>query len=248
MRDRFAWQSIQLVMFDLAGTTVSDGSAGSSIVTEAFASTFEEAGITLPEGAIAAQRGKDKRDAIRQLLVEGRATPPASEGEVDTYLSRFLARLRDRLTEFEEIPGASDVLRFLHRLGIWTGIGSGLPQAFVETILDRLGWVEEGLVDVALSTERVGIGRPDPRMIHEAMARFEIDDPHQVMKVGDTVSDIEEGRNAGTWTAAVVTGTQTEERLRAASPDFILASVADLPTLFAHPEGTGIRGHKPDVG
>jgi phosphoglycolate phosphatase len=231
--DRFTWQSIRLVMFDLAGTTVRDGSGGGSIVAEAFLSTFREAGIILAEEAVSSQRGKDKRDAIRALLIEARPTTPASEEEVDTLLVRFLSRLQDRLTEFEEIPGAADALRFLQRLGIRIGIGSGLPQEFVETILIRLGWLGEGLVDLAVSTERVGAGRPDPRMIHEAMAHFGIDDPHRVLKVGDTVSDIEEGRNAGTWTAAVVTGTQGEGRLRAASPDFILASVADVPTLFA---------------
>jgi len=73
-------------------------------------------------------------------------------------------------------------------------------------------------------------------MIHHAMEHFGIDDPRRVLKVGDTVSDIEEGRNAGTWTAAVVTGTQSEERLRAASPDFILPSVADIPILFPKTE------------
>jgi len=158
--DRFAWQSIRLVMFDLAGTTVSDGSLGGSIVTEAFVSTFREAGLALDDDAVSAQRGKDKRDAIRQLLLEVRPTFPVSEEDVDSCLSRFLSRLKDRLTEFEEIPGASEVLRFLQRIGIRIGIGSGLPQEFVETILLRLGWMKEGLVDLAVSTERVGAGRP----------------------------------------------------------------------------------------
>jgi phosphoglycolate phosphatase-like HAD superfamily hydrolase len=54
----------------------------------------------------------------------------------------------------------------------------------------------------------------------------------RVLKVGDTRLDIEEGRNAGVATAAVLTGTQTRAYLEEARPDYVLSSVADLPTLF----------------
>jgi phosphoglycolate phosphatase-like HAD superfamily hydrolase len=72
-------------------------------------------------------------------------------------------------------------------------------------------------------------------MVFDAMAHFAIDDPRAVVKVGDTVADVEEGRNAGAWTVSVLTGTQSRGTLTAAGPDFILASVADLPSLFARP-------------
>jgi phosphoglycolate phosphatase-like HAD superfamily hydrolase len=49
---------------------------------------------------------------------------------------------------------------------------------------------------------------------------------------GDTVADIKEGKNAGTWTAAVLSGNQTEEILKDAGPDFVLRSVVDVPTIF----------------
>ena len=77
------------------------------------------------------------------------------------------------------------------------------------------------------------MGRPDPRMIHDAMQRLSITDARQVVKIGDTVVDIQEGRNAGVWTLAVLTGSQTETQLVAAEPDYILPSIRELPELFA---------------
>jgi phosphoglycolate phosphatase-like HAD superfamily hydrolase len=43
---------------------------------------------------------------------------------------------------------------------------------------------------------------------------------------------MEEGKNAGTWTAAVLSGTQTKYILKDAGPDFVLRSVVDVPTIF----------------
>jgi phosphoglycolate phosphatase-like HAD superfamily hydrolase len=45
--------------------------------------------------------------------------------------------------------------------------------------------------------------------------------------------DVEEGRNAGAWTAAVLTGSQSEEVLRMARPDFLLPSIREVVGLFA---------------
>jgi len=68
-------------------------------------------------------------------------------------------------------------------------------------------------------------------MIHEAMQRLGVVDARQVVKIGDTVVDIHEGKNAGVWTIAVLTGSQTEDQLRAAKPDYILPSIRELPWL-----------------
>lgn len=91
----------------------------------------------------------------------------------------------------------------------------------------------QDLVDCICSAEKVGKGRPDPAMIQEAMKCFGVTDPRSVVKVGDTKADIDEGKNAGCWTVAVLTGTQTVECLREKNPDFIINSVKELPNLLS---------------
>ncbi|MEY4134956.1 MAG: hypothetical protein RL386_1306, partial [Bacteroidota bacterium] len=57
-----------------------------------------------------------------------------------------------------------------------------------------------------------------------------ITDPGEVAKVGDAVADIEEGRNAGCGLVlGITTGAHTHDQLRAARPDRIIASLAELP-------------------
>ena len=102
----------------------------------------------------------------------------------------------------------------------------------VQAIASQLGWLDEGLLDYVGSAEQIGVGRPNPKMIHDAMQRLGITDGLAVVKIGDTVVDVQEGKNAGVWTVAVLTGSQTESQLMAAAPDYILSSIRELRTLI----------------
>jgi phosphonoacetaldehyde hydrolase len=57
--------------------------------------------------------------------------------------------------------------------------------------------------DCALCPDDVGAGRPVPWMIYEIAVRTKVYPLEAVVKVGDTISDIEEGLNAGTWAIGV---------------------------------------------
>ena len=54
-------------------------------------------------------------------------------------------------------------------------------------------------------------------------------DPGEVIKVDDTMKGIEEGQNAGVYTIAVLTGTQSIQQLDGTGPDMILRSVKKIP-------------------
>merc|ERR1712113_340804 len=172
--------------------------------------------------------------ALRRLLQAIRGIEPGKvdEAEVDVLFKIFKVEL-DKLTgEMRtEVAGTSATFAELKRRGIAVYVGSGFPEGVVNRIVSNMGWT----VDGAFSSEALGAGRPDPIMVHAAMKQSGITDPHCVVKVGDTVVDIEEGRNAGVITVAVLTGTQTREKLEAAGPDCIIPSVADLPKVFNWP-------------
>ena len=66
-------------------------------------------------------------------------------------------------------------------------------------------------------------------MILLAMNQFDITDAQQVIKVGDSTIDIEEGRNAGCkFNIGITTGAHTKEQLVLANPDFILDNLLEL--------------------
>lgn len=224
-------EAIRLAMFDMAGTTVNDIVDGLPLVVGATQRAFARHGVDLDPHLVHAQRGKEKREMIGALLQET-GQPSAL---LEPVYASFLSELERGLLAVREMPGTEATFRFLRRRGIQIAVGSGFPPDVTARIVAHLGWRARGLIDYATTAEEAGGGRPAPNMIHAAMAALGVDDPRHVLKIGDTMMDVLEGKNAGAWTVAVLTGSQTRDQLASVSPDEILPSVADIPTLFATP-------------
>lgn len=223
--------TLRLAVFDLAGTTLDDLVDGQPIAIIAIRSAFQRAGYEVNVSDITAVRGLEKREAIRQICrnkgIQASAGSTESEEDlVNIIFTHFHSTLDEAIGQgpLHEIAGTSATFEALRARGISIVVGSGFEQEVVKSLVHRLGWKVDGLV---------AANRPEPDAVFEAMRIANVEDARQVVKIGDTVADIEEGRNAGVWTVAVLTGTQGEERLRSASPDFVLSSVADLPNLLS---------------
>ena len=226
-------QPIQLAMFDMAGTTVNDKVDGRPLMVISMIRAFAKHGIELAPDIINKHRGKQKSEAIQTLLREVAELAPADAERVGDGVYRdFLHELQSNLSSISEIDGATELFRYLKSKDIYVGVGSGFPMQVVQSIASQLGWLDEGLLDYVGSAEQIGVGRPNPKMIQDAMEQLNITDGRKVLKIGDTVVDVQEGKNAGAWTVAVLTGSQTETQLRAAGSDYILSSIQELRTLI----------------
>ena len=223
--------NLKLVMFDLAGTTVDDSIEGVPLVTVAMRDAFENHGYKIDPETVNKYRGLEKKDAIRSIL--NNELSLSATIDVEVVFKDFKNVLQKHLSSIKnEITGTSDVFVKLKTSRVKIAVGSGFPHSVVESIVSTLQW--ENLVDYLCSAEKAGHGRPHPAMIHTAMKFFDITDPRTVVKVGDTKADVEEGKNAGCWTVAVLTGTQSLECIKESCPDFIINSVADLPDLLSN--------------
>ena len=226
-------QPIQLVMFDMAGTTVNDKVDGYPLMVISMMRAFAKHGIELSPEVINRYRGKQKLEAIQILLREvGELSPVDVAGVVAGVYRDFVRELESNLSSISEIDGATELFGHLKSKAIYVGVGSGFPMQVVQAIVSKLGWLDKGLLDYVGSADQVGVGRPNPKMIYDAMQQLKITDGRQVIKIGDTVVDVQEGENAGVWTVAVLTGSQTETQLRAAGPDYILSSIRELRSLI----------------
>ena len=135
--------------------------------------------------------------------------------------------------DLNALPYAEEIFKLLHSNNIRVALDTGFTKLITDTIIERLGWEKNGLVDFIISSDEVPQGRPYPYMIEAAMDQLNITEVNHVVKVGDTEVDIEEGRNAGCGLViSVTTGAYSREELGKFYPDHIIGSLEELPAIL----------------
>lgn len=221
---------INLVVFDMAGTTVDED----NVVYKTVRAAINAAGYQLSQDEVqAAGAGKEKSQAIRDVLALDGATH--SDDEVTTIFEDFKRRLKAAYEGLDvtEQPGASDTFAKLRRHGIKVVLNTGYDRATAETLVQKIGWIVGQDIDGLVTASDVENGRPAPDMIYLAMSQTGIESSESVAKIGDSAIDIEEGNNAGCgMTFGVTTGAQTESQLRIAKPTHIVHSLSEMCELI----------------
>ncbi len=222
---------IQLVVFDMAGTTVNDEDSVNRCLREA----LRDEGVSVTPEQVNAVMGIFKPDAIR-ILIEDSTSPDKLEGRVNAIHDAFVARTVRFYREdpsVYEIEGASRTFQALRDAGIRVALNTGFNREITDVILGRLGWRDSPLVSATITSDEVPRGRPHPDMIRALMARLGVDDSSRVAKVGDTPADLGEGASAQCGMIVGVTeGTHTREQLEPHPHTHLIGSVADLPGIL----------------
>jgi phosphonatase-like hydrolase len=219
-------KAFQLAVFDIAGTTVKDR----DYVAIAFIEAFQHYGIDLQVKEISPLMGFKKTEAIEKVLFEKKVVYSLNMIEdIHNHFVNAMVSFYTNAHEVEPLPGAEEIFSFLHEQGIHVVLNSGFPKVVVDAIVDRLGWMEKGLIDGYIASDEVEMGRPYPIMIHQLMKQFGVESPAAVMKIGDTMVDIQEGRMAACGLVlAVTTGAYTRSQLAEYTPDHILDSLDEI--------------------
>jgi len=223
--------SFKLAVFDIAGTTVADDSA----VANAFCKAFETYGYhEVSEEDVKPLMGYKKPLAIRMVL-EKLGVDWDVELIEDIH-DEFVGEMMDYYEyspEVKPMVQAENVFLQLKEKGIRVALNTGFSKDIADVIVNRFQWKEKGLIDDYIASDEVEEGRPQPFMIQTLMERGGVDDPKEVVKVGDTEVDINEGRNAGcALVVAVTTGAFTREQLNTYHPDHIIDDLSQLPALI----------------
>jgi phosphonoacetaldehyde hydrolase len=209
------------VIFDWAGTVVDHGSRAPVATLE---SVFAEAGLPISIAETRLSMGIGKRSHIAAILELPRVsaewkrlfgTMPV-EADIDRLYADFvpkqLACLREHSEVISGVPQA--VAEFRAR-----GLKIGSTTGYTRPMLDFLRALarDKGFVpDCAVCPDDVpGGGRPAPWMCYLNAIQMQVGPLWTMVKIGDTPSDIAEGRNAGMWTIGI-TRTGNEVGLTAA--------------------------------
>ncbi|MCQ6559285.1 phosphonoacetaldehyde hydrolase [Paenibacillus mendelii] len=209
--DSIPAKKIGAVIFDWAGTTVDYGCFAP---LAAFIQSFEQQGISVTEDEVRGPMGMKKKDHIRVLLglesvkrqwVEKFGKLP-DENDVDDLYASFEPMLMKVLPAYTDvIPGVLNLMNNLREKGIKIGSTTGYTADMMQIVTaeaEKKGYKP----DYMIASDEVPAGRPAPYMCYQNALHLQMFPMEACVKIGDTISDIQEGINAGMWSVGIICG------------------------------------------
>jgi phosphonoacetaldehyde hydrolase len=199
---------LKAVVLDWAGTTVDYGCLGPAAV---FVEAFARFDIAVSVAQARRFMGMAKKEHIRALCrldsvrdqwerCHGRAPVDADVDAVYALTEPLMVAAAAR--HADPIPGALETVDAFRQRGLAIGSCTGYTAPMMAALMpaaQRCGYRPDAMV----CASDVPAGRPCPWMCYLNAMRLNVYPMAAMVKIGDTVSDIEEGRNAGMWTVGL---------------------------------------------
>ena len=224
---------ITLLVCDMAGTVINE----QGIIYKSIGNTLHGMGFKTTEEDRKIWHGRDKREVLlgvieRHYKPRDRPWMPKSTilEKVREAEKKLLKELEKNYFENEKIKLIDEeLLNMFDSLrinGVKIALNTGYPKKFQKKIIDHFNL--EDRIDAYISSEEVKFGRPAPYMIHRLMEECDIPSVKNVAKIGDTINDMKEGRNAGCGlTIGVLTGADKKKDLLKHG-DIVINKITDL--------------------
>jgi phosphonoacetaldehyde hydrolase len=199
---------VKAVILDWAGTTVDYGSFAPTAV---FLRLFESEHVKITSADARSGMGLMKKDHLRTILSRPAVAEawqaahgsPASAEDIDALFNAFVPMQLSVLTDYAEpITGTIKVVDELHKRNIQVGSTTGYIRSMMDILAPKAE--EYGYIpDCIVCPDEVPTGRPYPWMCYKNAMNLGVYPLQALVKVGDTLVDIEEGLNAGMWTVGL---------------------------------------------
>lgn len=206
---------IEAVIFDWAGTTVDYGCFAP---VQAFKDAFNAYGMDPTFDQIREPMGMLKIDHIKTMLkmptinetFKTKYNRDYTDDDVQKIYQLFEESLMNGIKKHTDIkPYVIETVEQLRQMNIKIGSTTGYTDMMMEPVLksaQEQGYCPDCWYSPDATNHR---GRPYPYMIFENMKTLNVESVKNIIKVGDTVSDIKEGVNAGVITIGVIEGSST---------------------------------------
>jgi phosphonoacetaldehyde hydrolase len=264
---------VKAVVLDWAGTAVDYGSFAPTAV---FLRLFENQGVKITAEDARSGMGLMKKDHLRTILSrpvvaeawQAERGAPVSDADIDILFNNFVPMQLSVLTEYAEpIPGLLDVVAELRDRQIKIGSTTGYIRSMMDILAPKAK--ENGYdPDCIVCPDEVPTGRPFPWMCYQNAMQLGVFPMSAMVKVGDTLVDIEEGLNAGMWTVGLsLTGNLlglSEDEVEALAPEereaenqiaaarlsqagahYVIDGIWDLPDILDDIEFRLVDGEQP---
>src|SRR5438094_2818243 len=199
---------LKAVLLDWAGTTMDYGCFAPAVV---FMDVFKRKGVEITVDEAREPMGAHKKVHIRQISknenvakrweqVHGRKP---DEKDVEDMFRDFIPLQLDCLAQYADlIPGTLDTVADMRARGLKIGSTTGYTEEMMELLQSeakRRGYAP----DATVCATQVPAGRPHPYMCLQNAINLQTYPMEAIVKIGDTLPDIEEGLNAGMWTVGL---------------------------------------------
>ncbi|HQS24887.1 MAG: hypothetical protein B7Y11_07550 [Sphingobacteriia bacterium 24-36-13] len=223
-------KKISMVVFDMAGTTINENNIVYKLLHQVLIDDGYDCSLDL---VLAIGAGKEKKAALKDILIELGVFAP------DNIAERLHQIFNDKLANIYttapivSMDGAEELFAQLKLMEIKVVLNTGYDSKTAHFLLQKLHWEIGNHIDGLITASDVLHGRPSPDMIFLAMQQLHITDANLVVKIGDSIVDIEEGKNANCGlTIGITTGAQDEQMLQMANPDYIIHHLQDILLLI----------------
>ena len=215
-------RSLDLFIFDLAGTTVVDDDH----VLRSFLRAAQAFDLIVTREQLQSRMGWHKAKVFASLLAEhGRDVAPAQE-MAERFEVEFAALAASE--PLRETPGAHATLAALEAGGVKIAFNTGFTRKTANVVLEAMGWQKW----VSVASDEVAAGRPAPDLIESAMAACQVRAPARVGVAGDTPADLAAGTAANVgMIVGLGCGTHTLAQLREHPHTHLLDDLTTLPRL-----------------
>lgn len=214
-------KGIRIIILDFDGTLADTA----TVIIQTMQATIKE--LALPS-----RSDKECAAMIGLRLAEiPQALFPDCEVDGDLYASTYRRLFHVFNTDgaVTLYPNVMETLSELKKRGFTLTIASSRSHSSLAEYLDNLGL--SSIITYILGAEDVKTGKPDPEPVLKTLMNFGFN-PEEAVVVGDTVFDIDMGRNAGTRTCGVTYGNGSRESL--ASADWLIDDFGQLPDLIGN--------------
>lgn len=206
-------RSLKGLILDVAGTFVDFGSMAPTV---ALLNSFQKNGIILTNEEVRFGMGLLKIDHTQAIFSQDTVISkwkkkykkyPTIE-DIQKVYNDIEIELKKIVKDFcEPINGIYELKEYAKVKGIKIGTTTGYTQEMMDLISPELE-KRNLIMDSMLNPSLVKNGRPHPWMIYENMKNMGIYPTYDMIKIGDTFADIEEGLNAGMWVISLSTGNE----------------------------------------
>jgi len=220
------WLDVRGVLFDLDGTLVDSAPD----LAQAINAVLADLGRTAVSLSAVRQWVGNGADRLLERALTGELNGRLPAAELEAIRPQFVRYYGQALCVGSRLyPGVLDGVKAVYALGLSVGCVTNKPSRFARPLLDQLGIGT--YFTAVVGGDDAPHKKPHPAPLLLATERLGLR-PEQCLMVGDSQHDVAAARAAGCPVIAVPYGYNHGQDIRAAQPDSVIDSLAQLAALL----------------